>query len=262
MNSIKKRNISFLMSAFLLFCLTLSCVQIKPIPRNGWSTEVKPLWHSSVVVFYTNSFWSAGVGNGVIIHSSEKHGTFVLTAYHVVDEHEDNIKVGILDYSFVDREKAGKEYNVFTGKVVYPKPPSPDDDEIDEIKKRITKMMVSLSDFAVIKLDTELIFKSAELWTDEQFPSLDDKEVEIISIYPERYPHSHKNKGTIRFENDIVTPGHSGSGIFYKEKLVVILCRVLKDTSVGLLNPKIPDIVKKLSDAGLGYIIKEKTKEE
>lgn len=240
----------------LSFCLLISCAQFEPLPKSQWPVEVKPMFYSTVMVFWEGS-GTTHLGHGVIIHSCPKHGTYVLTADHLVDGHANHaIQVGIIDYSF--ENKADKEFTVFTAKVIYPAETSgakgnSTDKKLDEVIKQL-KMVTE--DFALIKLDTDLIFKTAELWMDKASPP--EEGTEIVSIYPKRYPYVTPGDMKTQTQQGGITYGQSGSGIFYGNKLVGICTKMLRDTDIGILNPKIPDIITNLNEAGLGYIVNEK----
>src|SRR5262249_55213887 len=73
------RSLAFVLSTSLTGC----AFALGPKPPADWAPEVRAQVPPSAVAIDGGTFLGAWVANGVIIHSSREHGTFVLTNDHV-----------------------------------------------------------------------------------------------------------------------------------------------------------------------------------
>ena len=240
----------------LLAVFVASCASYKPIEKSLWPVKENELFKFTVSVIQEDLF-NLYTGNGTVIHSCKKHGTYILTSHHIIDEPVP-IRIGILDHCYKNKKEALIFYEEFYADQVFPKSCLLKDGSLESIFG---------GDYAILKLtipsdrQSPVLF-SAQIRKTEDLPSIMEP-VNTCSIIPLKYPHVHKHIDRYSYNFDECNlPGHSGSGFFVNEQLCGVFSHVGKYQILNIFNPCVSKIQKELVKHNLDWIFTQRNCDE
>ncbi len=204
--------------------------------------------------------WSqVAIASGAIVHSCPEHGTYVLTAYHAVDE---SSRPGVWVYAHGRKGARGDEEDtlLFGADIVYP----PEEDlgwgTLGKLNDLFRDMEITLSrDFALLKLRNRETFQPVPIHsrTDKNLP--DGTPVQLGAVSPEMFPHFHEFAWSFEYPPEVFQEGHSGGPILLEGALFAIVASALGDSTIVLQRPTVPEMRAHLVKAGLGFVLSERS---
>jgi hypothetical protein len=170
----------------LAACLLIAAC-FSPVPQAKWPVKDDPLFASAVWIEQ-----GAAYGSGAIIHSSKEHGTFVLTAGHMLQDDDGwlapNVQVQVGVYAPSHAAPLGKDHELYEADVVAttirPRPPKADAmARFAEVNRQF-----SGDDLALLRLRTDRLFKSIPIYRGEP-AAVSGTAGFVVAVAPEMYPH-------------------------------------------------------------------------
>ncbi len=200
--------------------------------------------------------WSqVAIASGAIVHSCPEHGTYVLTAYHAVDE---ATRPGVWIYAHGRKGAKGDEDELllFGADIAYP----PEEDfgwgPLSEFYDMMRDLEAVLSrDFAILKLRTEDLFETVPIHsrTDKNLPV--GTSVRLGAVPPEMFPHLHEFVWSFEYPPEVFQEGHSGGPILLGGALFAIIASTLGDSLIVMQRPTVPEMREHLEKVGLGFLL-------
>jgi hypothetical protein len=215
------------LTALAVLAFLQGCAQTSPLPRSDWPKDRLDAPYA-VSIAELASGVVRRFGSGTVIHSCRRHGVFVLTCAHLVDEGKEwevTLFSGPEETPVTfkaERLYLGKyprsddAYEKFDGETVR-KFERGDPNAVDAVTR------VGADDLALFRLidvPEGLRVGVAPLGQTslESVPS--GEEVELCAVLPERYPHRHRFVWDRTFPDELAVNGHSGAGLLHRGKVV------------------------------------------
>lgn len=231
----------------------------RPLPPAAWEEEASPAPRPElsylVTVYQPLGWFTAHYGSGAIVHSCPLHGTYVLTAHHVVSENE---TVGVWAYGRALVNPRGREEDLlcFDATIVDPPPEDFGSGAMRSFARSMRNLAMALSrDFAVIRLETDELFHSAPLHPGGEGVLSPSTKVELGAVPPEGYPHSHAFEWGASGEDIIMQPGHSGAPVLLDGRVVAIVASRFRGSDIPLQRPTVTEMRAHLEEVGLGFVL-------
>jgi hypothetical protein len=244
-----------LLAAAGALALTGCAFVLGPAPPADWPREVRDGFPRTAVAIDGGTFLGAWCANGVVVHSSREHGTYVLTNEHVAKAVADS---GNAFIHVFDATTGGERVLPVT-------PFEPSARELLRPRTEVEELVQSLSligrDCALLAVDTRgEILPSAPLGATS--PGSAPGPFAAFPVYPERTPHRIALSGApVSAVVELSEPareGMSGSAIFDAEGHVFGLIAWGRDNSgtAGGITPLDP-IVRWLREKNLTWICED-----
>jgi hypothetical protein len=234
----------------------------RPLAPGAWPANASPPAADAtylVTVYQRAGFWHVALGSGAIVHSCREHGTYVLTAFHVVDE-SDEAGVWIYRRSRADVPADAEGLERLDAVVIDPAPEDLGWGGAAEALRAMRSFTLQISrDFAVLKLDTEALFHTLAIHdrTEQSLPA--GTPVRLGAVPPEEYPHFHDFTWDHTLPADVFQPGHSGGPILLDGKLFALVASTLAGSDIVLQRPSVPEMRRHLEEVGLDFVLRPGT---
>lgn len=226
----------------------------RPLDLLQWPPGIEPIpW---LVVVDQVREGGGVVGTGSIVHSSLEQGTYVLTAFHVVEGSEDP-GVWVWDESS-GRPDCIPGYRRIQARVVVPERQASTSwfepgwmRASRELEGAFHKF---LTDFAILKLETDELFPVLPAYSGSPREIPPGAPVRLAAIHPERFPHFHEFAWRRPVPEGVLLPGHSGAPVLFEGEWFYLVTGHGSVPGQFEFNVGVDEIREELTERGLEFL--------